>query len=438
MNPRIPIALFLLIICFHAQSQTNHSQELQIFNDNVFGLSEVMLHDVASPPAAARFYSYALLGAYETIRILGKTLPDIDKKFREDPELKAPVVPANADVVFCANYTMLQVGKQIMPSGPMLDENQKKLVEYFRKKKKIGKTSVAAQIAFCQDIATQIIQYARKDQYNKLSTYTRYRPQKEEGHWYPTPPEYMGAVEPQWATIRPFFLDSAQQFTPDRPVLFSKDTTSQFYNITKEVYTIGKNLSVEQRKIASFWDCNPFAVTYSGHMAIGLKKISPGGHWMGITGIACKKAGMPLDSAVLVHTMVALALHDSFISCWDEKYKSDRIRPETAINKFMDPSWRPLLQTPPFPEYTSGHSVVSASSSEVLTYFLGDNFKFTDTSELYFGIPERDFTSFYQAANEAAISRLYGGIHFRDACDNGVSQGKRVGQFVLTKMFGTN
>lgn len=104
----------------------------------------------------------------------------------------------------------------------------------------------------------------------------------------------------------------------------------------------------------------------------------------------------------------------------------------------MDPSWRPLLQTPPFPEYTSGHSVVSASSSEVLTYFLGDNFKFTDTSELYFGIPERDFTSFYQAANEAAISRLYGGIHFRDACDNGVSQGKRVGQFVLTKMFGTN
>lgn len=438
MNLRISIALLLSIFCFQARSQSGHAQELQRFNDNVFGLSEVMLHDVANPPAAARFYSYALLGAYEAIHLLGKNVPDINRKLREDPQLKIPAIPPNADIAFCANYTMLQVGRQIMPSGPMLEEKQKKLVEHFRKKKKIEQTSLDAQIAFCQDIAMQVILYARKDQYNKLSTYARYKPSKEEGHWYPTPPEYMAAVEPQWKTIRPFFIDSAQQFTPARPAPFSKDSTSQFHKLAKEVYVAGKGLTEEQRKIASFWDCNPFAVTYSGHMAIGLKKISPGGHWMGITGIACKKSNLPLDSAIMIHTMVALTLHDSFISCWNEKYNSDRIRPEAAINKLIDPSWRPLLQTPPFPEYTSGHSVVSASSSEVLTYFFGDNFKFTDTSEIYFGIPEREFTSFYQAANEAAISRLYGGIHFRDACENGVSQGKRIGKFVLNKMYETN
>ena len=102
----------------------------------------------------------------------------------------------------------------------------------------------------------------------------------------------------------------------------------------------------------------------------------------------------------------------------------------------LDPSWRPILQTPPFPEYTSGHSVVSSSAATVLTFLLGDDFSFVDTSEVYFGIPERRFKSFNEAANEAAVSRLYGGIHFRDACDNGVAQGKRVGEFVLASLFG--
>jgi hypothetical protein len=206
----------------------------------------------------------------------------------------------------------------------------------------------------------------------------------------------------------------------------------------KEVYDVVRNLETEQRAAASFWDCNPFAVSYSGHMAIGLKKISPGGHWMGITGIACKKADVALDSAILIHTMVALTLHDAFISCWQEKYQSDRIRPETAINKMIDPSWRPLLQTPPFPEYTSGHSVVSASAAVILTYMLGDPFRFTDTSEVYFGLPPRDFNSFYEASEEAALSRLYGGIHFRDACVDGVVQGKQVGKFVLQRAFGSH
>ena len=155
---------------------------------------------------------------------------------------------------------------------------------------------------------------------------------------------------------------------------------------------------------------------------------------MGITGIACKKASISLDSAILIHTMAALTLHDAFISCWQEKYRSDRIRPETAINKLMNSSWRPLLQTPPFPEYTSGHSVASSSVAVVLTQLLGDDFKFTDTSEMYFGLPERNFSSFYQAANEAALSRLYGGIHFRDACEEGVIQGKKIGNLAMDKL----
>jgi hypothetical protein len=410
-------------------------QQLQLLTDDVFSLSEVMLHDVANPPAASRFYAYSLLGAYEAVFHAKGNLPDINKRLKQNPITTTPSPPRQPNLSFCANYTLLQVGKQIMPSGPMLEQRQKALLDTFRKQQKMSKASLDDHLRYCQDVAAQIVAYARQDAYNKLSTYRRYTPSKVEGHWYPTPPEYMAAVEPQWKTIRPFFLDSARQFSPGPAAPFSKDTTSSFFRQMKEVYQLGKTLTAEQRDIANFWDCNPFAVTYSGHMAIGLKKISPGGHWMGIAGIACLKGNVSIDSAVLIHTLVALTLHDAFISCWQEKYESDRIRPEAAINKLMDPSWRPLLQTPPFPEYTSGHSVVSSAVSTVLTFLLGDNFAFTDNSEVYFGLPERDFTSFNQAANEAAISRLYGGIHFRDACENGVLQGKSIGKNVLNRMF---
>jgi hypothetical protein len=437
MKSRVSCLLFFLaVINAFAQKGGRNQQELQLLADNVFHLSEVMLHDVANPPAASRFYSYAMLGAYEAAFWSQKKLPNINTKLNVDPGIQAPAVPKNLNLSFCTNYTMLQVGRQIMPSGPMLEENQKALIELFRRKKKMSKEDIDEHVRYSEEIAKQVMQYARADAYNKLSTYRRYTPSKEEGHWYPTPPEYMSAVEPQWKTVRPFFIDSAKQFAPPPPAVYSKDTSSSFYKQMLEVYHIGKNITPEQQKIASFWDCNPFAVTYSGHMAIGLKKISPGGHWMGITGIVCKKADLPLDSAILIHTMVAMTLHDGFISCWQEKYNSDRIRPEAAINKLLDPSWRPLLQTPPFPEYTSGHSVVSSSVATVLTYMLGDNFGFVDTSEVYFGIPERRFNSFYEAANEAALSRLYGGIHFRDACENGVAQGKRVGELVLENLFG--
>jgi hypothetical protein len=294
---------------------------------------------------------------------------------------------------------------------------------------------MAQMVRFSMGVAGQVIAYARTDGYNKLSTFTRYTPRKGEGYWYPTPPAYMAAVEPRWATVRPFFLDSASQFAPAPPAPFSKDASSDFQAQMREVYELTKALTDEQKAIASFWDCNPFAVSFSGHMAIGLKKISPGGHWMGIAGIACAQANLPLDSAIFVHTIVATTLHDAFISCWNEKFRSDRIRPETAINKYLDSEWRPLLQTPPFPEYSSGHSVVSSSVSVVLTYLLGDDFAFTDNSEVYFGLPERRFNSFYEAANEAAISRLYGGIHFRDACEQGLAQGRKVGQNALNRIF---
>jgi hypothetical protein len=132
--------------------------------------------------------------------------------------------------------------------------------------------------------------------------------------------------------------------------------------------------------------------------------------------------------------LVALSLVDGFISCWDEKYRSKLIRPESYINQYIDEDWVPLLQTPPFPEYTSGHSVISNASATTLTQLFGDNFSFTDSTELEFGLTSRTFPSFKAAAEEAAISRMYGGIHYRPAIEEGVVEGRAIGNFILSKL----
>jgi hypothetical protein len=276
--------------------------------------------------------------------------------------------------------------------------------------------------------------YVKKDKYNRISNYTRYTPLGKDGTWDPTPPAYMAPVEPYFNTIRPLTLDSASQFLPAPPIPFSKDKNSAFYKFMMMNYKASaEGLTTEQRTIAGFWDCNPFAVQDNGHMLIGLKKISPGAHWMGITGIACKQAKTGFSKAMEIHTMVATGLLDGFICCWDDKYRTNRVRPETAIRKYIDVNWKPLLQTPPFPEYISGHSVISSASAVILTHYFGENFHYTDNVEEKYGLTPRAFNSFTQAATEAGMSRFWGGIHFKDAIDNGIIQGVKVGQWVLAK-----
>lgn len=154
---------------------------------------------------------------------------------------------------------------------------------------------------------------------------------------------------------------------------------------------------------------------------------------MGITGIACRKQKLTLGQTAYAHAAVAVGLCDAFVACWYIKYKSNRVRPETVIKKMIDREWNPVLQTPPFPEYTSGHSVISTTAATVLTSLFGENFSFTDDTETEFGLPTRKFKSFKAASAEAAVSRLYGGIHYRDAIDNGVKAGEQIGAHVVSR-----
>jgi len=401
----------------------------------------VMVNDVASPPGAARFYSYSLLAAHLAFQhgqdfAADPLLSQLNGPFPNPlPTPPSETEPGNTS--FSAQYAMLEVGKRLMPSGKKLQEAQEKLRKQYLSSRYLKKRNIAELVDYGEQLAQWVIDYAGEDGYRFLSTLKRYSPSGEEGKWFPTPPAYMAAIDPEWRTIRPFFLDNVSDFAPPPPAPFSLEQGSSFYKQLHEIYRVTGELDEEQQLIANFWDCNPFNVTYSGHMAIGLKKITPGGHWIGITGIACQDAGLDLKQSIYIHSLVAMSLHDAFISCWDEKYRSDRIRPLTAINEHIDETWRPQLQTPPFPEYTSGHSVISRTSAVILTDFFGEGFEFIDTSEVFFGLPERAFDSFLQASDEAAISRLYGGIHFRDAIEEGTKQGDAIARYILKKINST-
>jgi hypothetical protein len=289
-------------------------------------------------------------------------------------------------------------------------------------------------IDYGNKVAEHVIDWSKKDNYKQSRSFPKYTIQNDEGSWKPTPPAYMDAVEPHWNKIRTFAIDSPQQFKPGKPTDFSKDKKSQFYKEAMEVHDVGVNLSEEQRAIASFWDCNPFVMNVKGHVMFATKKISPGGHWMNITHVACRKAKADFVQSAEAYVRVSISLVDGFISCWDEKYRSKVIRPETYINQYIDEAWTPLLQTPPFPEYTSGHSVISSSAAVTLTKLFGDNFAFSDSTEIEFGMPARSFTSFIQASEEAGISRMYGGIHYRPAIENGVTEGRALGNYILEKV----
>jgi membrane-associated phospholipid phosphatase len=289
-------------------------------------------------------------------------------------------------------------------------------------------------VAYGDRVAAHVLAWAAKDHFLQTRGYPKYSVSSARGRWVPTPPAYMDAVEASWSALRPFVLDSSSQFRPKNPPAFDSLAGSAFHQQAKEVMNVGRTLTEEQRAIASFWDCNPYVMHVQGHAMFATKKISPGGHWMGVTGIAARKSGADLMRSAEAYARASVALADGFISTWDEKYRSSVLRPETYINRYLDERWEPLLQTPPFPEYPSGHSVISNAVAVVLADEFGSPFAFADSAETAYGLPVRSFPSFEAAAAEAAISRLYGGIHYRAAIEQGAVQGQQVGALVAARL----
>ena len=434
MKIKILVVVTFICILFGCEKKNVKSPEIspETIGNITSQMTDVMVHDVTNPPLGARFFSYACLAGYEVVALNDSATKSMFGLLNSFPKIVRPDSIETYSYQLSAALAMLETAKKMQPSGKVLLQNyQDHLIDSCRA---IGFNDeiIAGSGKYALAISKQILKYAKGDKYNLISNFPRYEPKEVKGSWYPTPPGYFPPVEPYFNTVRPFTMDSASQFKPIPPVAFSEDKNSDFFKLMKLNYD--DKPVVEHQKIAAFWDCNPFALDNKGHLLVGMKKISPGSHWMGITDIACRKAKTDFAKTMQINTSVAIGMMDGFMACWDEKYRSNRIRPETAIRKYIDPTWKPFLQTPPFPEYLSGHSVISSAVSVILTHYLGDHFSYDDTVEERFGLKSRHFESFDAAAKEAAISRFYGGIHFKDAIDVGFEQGKLVGNWVVGKL----
>lgn len=430
MKPAIIIVVLMLAFAGLRAQQTMDEDASNLHRAEK-ALTDVIVHDVFSPNLASRIYAYSNIAAYETLVKQQMGYRSLYGQLPAFPEIPPPSQTVSFSLA--SVYSFLLTGKKLVFSEQALQDSIIRILLLYKRKRMTEKV-YAASLAYGKQVSDSIIRWSGSDQYKETRRLRRYVFSHAAGKWIPTPPGYMAAVEPYWNKIRSFTLDSPSQFQPVPPTVFSKEKNSPFYQEAMEVYDAGRKMTEEQRNIANFWDCNPFFLNVEGHVNFAGKKISPGGHWISIVGIACRQSHKSLLASSAAYTLASIALFDGFISCWDEKYRSNLIRPETYINANIDESWRPLLQTPPFPEYTSGHSVISSAVAVVLSAIFGNTFSFNDSSETPFGLPVRHFDSFEAAAKEAAISRLYGGIHYRPAIENGQQQGRQLGDWVLKKI----
>ncbi len=408
-------------------------KDADFLHRSVKQVTDVIVHDIFSPPVASRIYVYMSIAGYEAAIHENSKYVSLAGQINGLEEVPKPEASQEYCYPLASVQAMLTVGKALVFSEDKMDVFYNKIMQEF-KDAGVPEEIFERSVHYGDEVAQHILAWSGKDNYKQSRSFPKFSIEDNPATWKPTPPAYMDAVEPHWAKIRTFGIDSSGQFPPVPHTPFSSDRNSLFYKEAYETYTIGKNLTQEQRDIAFFWDCNPFVMNVKGHVMFATKKISPGGHWMNITHVACKKTNADFVQSTEAYALVSVALMDGFISCWDEKFKSKLIRPESYINEHIDEDWIPTLQTPPFPEYTSGHSVISAASAVTLTKLFGENFSFLDSTEIEFGMTARSFKSFKEASEEAAISRLYGGIHYRPAIVNGTTEGTAIGNYIIEKI----
>lgn len=403
----------------------------------IYKITDIMIHDIFSPPVASRVFAYPNIAAYEIVASQNEEYTSLAGQLKNLTAIPKPENSKEINYQVAALTAHMDLSRKLIFSENLLIPYRDSLYGIWSSK---NEKVFNASKSYGLKVSEHIANWMDQDNYSQTRTMPKFTVNTDDkSRWQPTPPAYMSGIEPHWNKIRPFVIDSAAQFKPEPPPPFSMEEGSDFYQEVKEVYDISNQITEsgddsEEIAIAQFWDCNPYVSVTRGHLMFATKKISPGAHWIGITKIAATKSNNNFDETIYAYTKTSIAIADAFISCWDEKYRSNLIRPETLINEHIDENWKPVLQTPPFPEYTSGHSVVSGAASVALTSVFGENFAFDDDTEIPYGLPVRSFPSFEAAADEAAISRMYGGIHYRKAVEVGVTQGRALGSFVVENL----
>ncbi|MBI5669511.1 MAG: vanadium-dependent haloperoxidase [Chloroflexi bacterium] len=370
-----------------------------------------------TPPAASRLYAYAGIALYEAVH------PGIPDSFTMSRQLNSmPDMPAIDPNTVYDWPTVANGALSTLLTGLLKPESAQPISLLRQTQRNDRARTVEAEVierslAFGNSIGDRLLVWASGDNYDATRDLP-YEPMTGDSSYWVYTEANMKASEPHWGMIRPFALYTPDSCAVPLKMPFATDPDSTFYRQALEVMTVGKNLTPEQKDIARRWVDTPKG---SG---------TPAGHWVLIENQLVDVLDLDLGMASMMYGLVGISLGDAFIAAWSWKYQHPLLRPVTYIQEYIDPTWTSFVETPGFPEYPSGHSVVSAAAAEVLTTMFG-TVAFTDRSSRRLGFDDRSYTSIEAAAYEAAISRLYGGIHFRAGIENGLKMGRCVGQNVL-------
>lgn len=387
-----------------------------------------IMEDNFSPPVASRIHLYANAAAYEIYSLKNKKIKSLSI-ISHLPPITPPIKKIDYDIAACASLVF---------TGMNYIYTEDKMNLFLEKTKKEwlkthSTSTIESSVQYGRDVSKFIIEWSKGDNYGYTRTLQRYVLNDSLGAWQPTPAEYKDGLEPNWPLMRQVILPKDSFFQFNSYLAYSEDKNSMYYKNMDTIHKKAKTLTSLEREIAFYWDDNPMTTINKGHTMYVEKKPTPIGHWLKITAQASKFKKMTNEQTSRLFTMVSIAAYDAFINCWYVKYQLNTIRPETYIQRNIDPEFKPIIETPPFPEYPSGHSTVSSSVSVILDKMCPIQNSFTDSSQIMLGMKARSFKSFVNAAREASISRFYGGIHILPALREGERLGAVIGNTTLNK-----
>jgi membrane-associated phospholipid phosphatase len=372
---------------------------------------EAIRIDKTAPPVAARNLAIQHVAIFDAVNTIAKTAK---------PYLSNLTTPAGTSMEAAVATTAHRILINLYPNQTATFDNVR------QKSLDVISESFAKSdgIKLGEAVASQILS-VRSNDGSQLQI--PYSPLTAIGKWQPTPPSFQAALLPQWPNVTPFAMTSSSQFRPSgTPALTSAEYAAEFNQVKDLGAKNNSSRTPEQTEIALFWSDGPGTYT-------------PPGHWNQIAEVVAAQRDLSLPEQARLFALLNIGLADAAIAAWDAKYAYNSWRPITAIRQadldnnpdtIADPTWDSLISTPPFPEYISGHSTFSGAADAILSNFFGDNVEFSIDS---LGLPgaKRSFSSFSQAADEAGMSRIYGGIHFLSADLDGLSVGNRLGNYVF-------
>jgi PAP2 superfamily len=388
-----------------------------------------------TPPVAARAFGYAGLTLYETVVYGMPNNQSLQNQLSTGLKINAPDTTLPYNWAVAANAAMAETARLYyanMPESQALavDQLEKATYNDLRETGGVGDATVTRSKEWGVYVAQTIFEWSKTD--GGHAGYTKNFPKDfavptGTGKWVPTFPKYLSPMQPTWGNNRTFVPNITNTSQPNAPIAYSEDSASVFYKQAKDVFNAVRNGTAEQRTIAKYWSDDP------GEAG------TPGGHSVSIATLVLQKEGATLAKCAEVYAKVGMGLSDAFVSCWKSKFVYNYMRPITYIRLKFEPNFVPILETPPFPEFTSGHSVQSAATAKILTDVFGTTYLFTDrthASRVDIDGTPRSYRNFNEFAGEAAISRFYGGIHFKEAIEAGLVQGSKVGAAIGKLQFG--